>query len=241
MERDSETLKNKLLLKLIPFRKPLLISIDLITTAFAWWLSWNLILIPGQDYWLFAKISLVALPFSYGVQLLIYKYAGLYRALLTYASFRFAITILKAVSLTSLLTSVGIKLLFPDLPWQLFLINWLFTLTFTGFARYFPRFYIELGQKENGSERRVLIYGAGDVGDAVARSILKDKAGMYRIIGFIDDNKRKIGFKVHNLPILGGGEKLEALIKTHKIDEIIISMSNYPADSLRSLHPPPDR
>ncbi|HBF13201.1 MAG TPA: hypothetical protein DDW49_07430 [Deltaproteobacteria bacterium] len=236
MPNEFEALKNKILLKLLPFRKPLLISIDLITTAFAWWLSWNLTTLPDNNSWLlFAKTSLVALALTYGVQLLIFKYAGLYRALLSYASFRFGITILKAVTLTNFLICLGLKIIFPELPWRLFLINWLLTLSLTGFTRYLPRFFAELTQKDKGSKKKVLIYGAGDVGDAVARSILKDKIGIYQIIGFIDDNQRKIGLKVHNLPILGSKENLGGLIQKYKIDEIIVSMSNYPAESLRTL------
>src|SRR3990167_4966355 len=142
MPNEFEALKNKILLKLLPFRKPLLISIDLITTAFAWWLSWNLTTLPDNNSWLlFAKTSLVALALTYGVQLLIFKYAGLYRALLSYASFRFGITILKAVTLTNFLICLGLKIIFPELPWRLFLINWLLTLSLTGFTRYLPRFF----------------------------------------------------------------------------------------------------
>jgi FlaA1/EpsC-like NDP-sugar epimerase len=234
MEQENNREGITLIPNVMRLTRPFLIFTDIFTSALSWWISWNVITVQ-QNQWELFKISSVALPTIWLIQTLIANYTGLYRAILRYASFHFAITIIKSISLSCLVSFLILKIVFSFLSWQFFLINGLLTLSFVGLTRYFPRFYSELTQKESGAERRVLIYGAGDVGDAVARSILKDKLGAYQIVGFIDDDVKKNGFKVHNIPILGDKNKLEYLIKKYKVDELIVSMSNYSAEALRTL------
>jgi len=169
------------------------------------------------------------------IKTIIFSRMGLYKAILRYASFLFAVTIVKAVTISSVLAFLVYSLVNQTTTTELLIVDWGLSLVTIGFIRFFPRYYLERKLQFTDAQKNVLIYGAGDVGDAVARIILKDQERLYKIVGFLDDNPNKQGRKVHNIPVFGDLTLLENVTKKRKIDELIVAISNYPADSLRDL------
>jgi exopolysaccharide biosynthesis polyprenyl glycosylphosphotransferase len=75
--------------------------------------------------------------------------------------------------------------------------------------------------------KRIVIYGAGNTGKRLAKSITKNPKLGYRIIGFFDDDIRiKSVVMANPYPIFGGKEKfLSFVVKKRKtIDEVHIAM-----------------
>ena len=109
-----------------------------------------------------------------------------------------------------------------------FMIN---TLAQTG-MRFSFRIYrlTTLNDKRRKSKniKRVLIYGAGDSGDALAKEITKNEGLNSIVVGFIDDNPYLNGKFVGGHAVFGTGEKLEKVIVQQAIDEIIIAMPSQP-------------
>lgn len=211
-----------------------LLIVDLFIITAAWLISCHFVL--GQqsilDYFTSSKYSLPAL---YLVKILFFSHMGLYRAILRYASFPFARTIVKSVTMGSFFSYLIINYPSNHWPFGVLTMDWLITLFLVGASRFLPRYYSETSRPETGSNAcKVLIYGAGDLGDAVARSLLQ-QVNQYNPVGFVDDDPKKIGKKVHNLPILGNRKNLGRILKKHKIKEIIIAYTNIPADWLRDL------
>ncbi len=73
---------------------------------------------------------------------------------------------------------------------------------------------------------RVMIYGAGDSGILTCESISNDKSNKYRVIGFIDDDKRKVKKKVHRLNVYAQKSVNLDFINKHQLQEIIVSIQN---------------
>jgi len=71
---------------------------------------------------------------------------------------------------------------------------------------------------------RVMIYGAGDSGILTCESITGDKSNKYQVIGFIDDDKRKVKKKVHRLNVYAQKSVNLDFIQKHQLEEIIISI-----------------
>jgi FlaA1/EpsC-like NDP-sugar epimerase len=71
---------------------------------------------------------------------------------------------------------------------------------------------------------RVFIYGAGSAGAMLQRELKRNAKLRYEVCGFIDDNPRKIGLKLHNVPVLGRAEDLAALAAKHSVTEVLIAM-----------------
>ena len=94
-------------------------------------------------------------------------------------------------------------------------------------------------EKKSISEKtvRTLLVGAGDTASDFIRRPSHQGTRQRKIVGLVDNNKRKHGFTMHGVPILGGDEMIPRLIKTHDIDELVIavpSMNN--ADLRRIVH-----
>ncbi|MDC0165251.1 polysaccharide biosynthesis protein [bacterium] len=56
---------------------------------------------------------------------------------------------------------------------------------------------------ENPSVKKVLIIGAGDTGQTMARQILQKTDQNIRLVGFVDDDVKKIGHRLHGIPVYG--------------------------------------
>jgi FlaA1/EpsC-like NDP-sugar epimerase len=84
--------------------------------------------------------------------------------------------------------------------------------------------YIE-SVKTKTIDHRVLIYGAGISGLITKRTIEKDVSNRYKIIGFIDDNKKLSGNRLEGVTIFNTS-KLETLISDEGVSLLIIAIQN---------------
>ncbi len=81
-----------------------------------------------------------------------------------------------------------------------------------------------LGLAREGARRRVLILGAGDAGEQVARDLLRHHRARYQPVAFADPNPDLIGRRIHGLPVAGGLRDLERLTLKHRVEEIVIAL-----------------
>jgi FlaA1/EpsC-like NDP-sugar epimerase len=72
----------------------------------------------------------------------------------------------------------------------------------------------------------VLVYGAGDRGEAVVRECRHNPEIGYRPIGFLDDDPTKEGRTVLGLRIFGGAEKLPQILRRNQVHGCIIASPN---------------
>jgi FlaA1/EpsC-like NDP-sugar epimerase len=90
------------------------------------------------------------------------------------------------------------------------------------------KFFIKAAYKEIISEiksfNHALIYGAGTSGNIVYDAIENDVKSNIEVIGFIDDDERKIGKKIDRIKVYKYDEINEDFLEKKKVDEIIISI-----------------
>src|SRR5690606_7303325 len=86
--------------------------------------------------------------------------------------------------------------------------------------------------------RRVLIYGAHEVGLLTYHALTNDSDRSIRIIGFIDHDKQKVGNRVSGIRVYDADRVNEKFVKHRQIDEIIIS---YPSLASKGMHQIIDR
>ncbi|HWH77102.1 MAG TPA: hypothetical protein VNT76_07010, partial [Candidatus Binatus sp.] len=72
----------------------------------------------------------------------------------------------------------------------------------------------------------ILVYGAGDRGEAVVRECRHNPRIGYRPIGFLDDDPTKEGRSVLGLRIFGGAEKLPQILQRNQVRGCIIASPN---------------
>jgi FlaA1/EpsC-like NDP-sugar epimerase len=73
-------------------------------------------------------------------------------------------------------------------------------------------------------EKSALIYGAGDAGITLLREIRNNPRLSYRVLGFLDDCPDKKGLRIDGVPVLGGGDQAESLVKKHNVEVILIAI-----------------
>ncbi len=79
--------------------------------------------------------------------------------------------------------------------------------------------------------KKVLIYGFGEAG----KQILKDSRGKFHIVGFLDDDPELRGKEFMGVPVLGGEEDIERVVREYGVDEVIIAIPSAPLSRIREI------
>ena len=111
----------------------------------------------------------------------------------------------------------------------------LFTMAFIRLEfRFFSERRLRLGE---GGSRKVLLIGAGEAGEMVARDMLRHPEYDYSPVGFIDDDPGKRNMVVQGVPVLGGREEIAKIAEKHEIDEIFITIPSATGEKIREILP----
>jgi exopolysaccharide biosynthesis polyprenyl glycosylphosphotransferase len=78
----------------------------------------------------------------------------------------------------------------------------------------------------------VLIMGAGKAGRCMLDAIRQRPNSGYQVLGFLDDDPRKVGSIIDDLPVLGQSKDLHDLVQREKIAQVIIAITNDKAPGL---------
>lgn len=162
---------------------------------------------------------------------------GLYRGVWRYISISDFFTIFKVVSLGSIASILFLtfSFRFRDYSRAVFFIDWLLLLFLILGSRFLFRMIGEFFSRIQNRGKKVLIFGAGDMGETVIREIKRNKLLNYVPVGFIDDDPHKAGSKIHGVPVLGSRDKIQDLIKNNDIREIIIAVSKINMADFREI------
>jgi FlaA1/EpsC-like NDP-sugar epimerase len=118
-------------------------------------------------------------------------------------------------------------------PRSVFIIDSLLLIVMTGGVRLGRRFYSASARRKHS--RRVLIYGAGDAGEMIARNMLVHEGSDALPVGFLDDDPQKHGTQIHGIPIVGGAGAVSAAVDRFRPTEILIAMPSADPKTLRRV------
>ena len=123
------------------------------------------------------------------------------------------------------------------LPRSIPFIDGLVTLVVVAGTRFTVRTseYYRARWHKNGPVKRVLIAGAGDAGQIVAREIHASAHLTMALVGFVDDNPEKIGRTIHGARVLGSLTKIPNLVEQYRVHEGIIAMPTVPGAVIRQV------
>jgi FlaA1/EpsC-like NDP-sugar epimerase len=170
-----------------------------------------------------------------GVYCLFNGLFGLYGRIWLYASSEEIVSIIEAVATSTLLVAAA-DLLWPGmrpLPLSVVLMGGLMTLGAFAVLRYRARLiagFLRRWRSRAASHSldagtRVLIVGAGQAGQLLAWRLLNATEGTrYHIIGFIDDDPRKHGMRIHGIKVLGGRRLIPDIAQQEQVELIIIAI-----------------
>jgi FlaA1/EpsC-like NDP-sugar epimerase len=208
--------------------------------AFSYLLRFDF-LIPS-DYVATFKSSL---PVVIGVQLLIGVFFGFYRGWWRYVGMADVLRlVLGLTTATALLVALwyvgltfGIQERFIRSPRGVLLIDWAFSLL----SLFGARVLIRLGRDRFRSQEipdgqtRVLIIGAGDAGETLAREIEhRPQLGM-KVVGFVDDQRAKWGAQIRGIRVSGPISSIGAIADSLGADEALLAIPSASGKRLREI------
>jgi FlaA1/EpsC-like NDP-sugar epimerase len=201
--------------------------------------------IPAEHAASFERTVWLIVPFKVACFIVF----GLYRGMWRYVSIPDLFNLIKAALVSSTGIILGILFIhqFQGFARSVFIIDAALTILFIGGARLIIRIFLTQGGPSNGrfplsflssqpSEfKRLLIIGAGDAGEKMYRELRDNPNLSYHIVGFVDDDARKLGMRIHGVPILGNVDELSRLVKKYEIDEILIAISSASGKEMRRI------
>lgn len=212
------------------------VFISVLTLGFAFLFYYSL-----SDFLGFLRADWWMLPVFLVIRLVSFHLSGLYVFLWRYASIRELASIVRAVSFSSLGIVLSLFLMKEvEFPVRILVLDWVFNVVGIGGLRVglrvFRDYLYQLAHRgHDGNEKRVVIVGAGDAGEVIAREILRRRRLDCRLLGFLDDNPALLGRVIHQLPVLGATEDLPELTQTHRIDEVIIAIPSATGAQIRRI------
>jgi FlaA1/EpsC-like NDP-sugar epimerase len=207
--------------------------IALITLAnyLAFWIRFDGV-IPNQEIALFVYMIPWLIMIRSFTFLPLRLYHGLWRYTGIWDLRNVIVGVLLSTAVFFALVRWGLGIL--NYPLSVFIVDTLLLIFFMGGSRLAWRLYYGFRRSVRGT--RILIYGAGDGGEMIVREI-KNHGGRYdyEVIGFIDDNRDKVGQRIHGVPVLGGKDKLQKILQDYEIDEILLAIPSASASFVRQI------
>ena len=128
-----------------------------------------------------------------------------------------------------------------SIPRSVFVIDFLLSLALIGLARFSKRLgtytfrsFQAFRQNGNGNHKNILIIGAGNAGEQLVRSLIKDGKN-FRVVGIIDDNPSKWNTLLHGVRIIGGRDIIKEAIEDLDVDSVIIAIPSASGKDVREF------
>ena len=172
------------------------------------------------------------------IKMSVFFISGLYRGVWKYISISDLFTMLKVVTLGSIISVLFLTFVFrfKEYSRAVFFIDWLILLFLVTGSRLSFRILGEFfGRLSEKGADNILIFGAGDTGESVIREIKRNKSLNYNPIGFIDDDPAKSGSRIQGVYVLGSRGNIKNLVKKRGIKEIIVAVPSLGVEDFSEL------
>lgn len=162
----------------------------------------------------------------------IYK---LYNKAWEYASVGELIAIVKAVTLTIVVTGIMQKLVFGNIYVRALMIAWMLHVLFIGGSRFSWRMFRDNFMTKQKEIKRTLIIGAGAGGTMVARQLMQNHEIELKPVAFIDDDPKKYRLEILGITVAGDSSHIKETVEKYKIENIVIAIPSLGQRELKRI------
>ncbi len=239
----------------IKFSKNLIfiLTADIILVCLSFYLS-NLIRFDFDiPQWASEKFYDVILGLTI-IKIITFSFFDLYRGMWRYTSLNDLWNVGKASVLSSINVILYVLFVFgfQGVSRSIFIIDWCLTLILIIGLRVATRIYFEKIGKNGGLEgfklvilnifrskkrtgKQVVIIGAGNCGEKIVREIRDNASIQYNVVGFLDDDQKKIGKKIHGIPVIDKIDQIDHVVRNKEVGEIIIAIPSASVNRMREI------
>jgi FlaA1/EpsC-like NDP-sugar epimerase len=166
----------------------------------------------------------------YVIFILVFKsYSGMIRHTTIRDTYKIIFTNFSALAVLSLVTFFarknGWSFLF-NIPFSILLIHCGAVTILLFLFRVFVKIFYEFASSSSHDSKNVLIYGSGEMGILVKRLIEGDPKNLYRLKGFIDDDKKIQGKSLDGYPVYSRQVLTKDFIEDEDVKVFIIAINN---------------
>ncbi len=185
------------------------------------------------------------------IKILSFSIFRLYRGMWRYASIPDLFNVIKASLFSALLIASYVLAVyrFDGFSRSVIINDALLAIILVAGFRLSVRFYFEYFSRHNGlsdslnsifynrinNYSRLLIVGAGDAGEKILREINGNPEFKYKVVGFLDDQRAKIGKIIHRIKVLDKIENIETIVEEYGVDEVLIAIPSASSESMRRI------
>jgi UDP-GlcNAc:undecaprenyl-phosphate GlcNAc-1-phosphate transferase len=162
---------------------------------------------------------------------------GLYRGVWRYAGARDAASIVSAVVLSEVaaFAFMSATVIWNGFPRGTYLIDALLCTMLIGASRFWERAVAHALRTlvGRGSQRRILIVGAGQSGRSLLRELRETAGG--RVLGFVDDDPALRGRRIQGVRVVGTLEQIGWLLGRLEPDAVLVTIPGAPRELLDAV------
>lgn len=237
-ESNNKAKKERVLLNTVILNKRRILEIiaDFLFISVSFYLAYFL-RFEGNISTAHMQLLSSSLPWIIPLKLILFYYFGIYKGVWRYIGIYDLASIFKAVTASSaaIILILTFTARFQDYSRVVFVLDWMILLFLVAGSRIFMRTLMEYFSKLSKGKKNIIIVGAGDRGEILLREINRNKNLNYKVIGFVDDNLKKIGSRIHGLSVLGTKEDIPKICKKYNIDTALITISPHLKDSITEI------
>ena len=179
-----------------------------------------------QEEWQVLSKSLI---YFFAIRIIVFFLFGIHKGIIRHTSTADFRRLFIAITTTSLLFFAFSLVRFYAIdgfylfPISVLVIEYVFCVFLATMSRFTIKLWYLETIKGSGEQVNVMIYGAGISGLIAKRTIEKDIRIQFKVIGFIDDNKKIAGSRIEGVPVYHSS-KLEDIIKSEAVSQVILAI-----------------
>jgi UDP-GlcNAc:undecaprenyl-phosphate GlcNAc-1-phosphate transferase len=204
------------------------VLLDLILITVCYYTAYYL-RFPGNELDMFLWSYRTSLPLMLGCKIAALYSSGLYSRSWSTFGFHDFWPVVRGVGIGSALAVLLITGMYKNTPqMQIFSLGvWFFDAVLLACALIATRMSFRILRRVtdySGTRKsRVVIYGAGNRGQLLAREMLANPSWERNPVGFLDDDASKHGQRLVGVPVRGSVDQLADLLRTHSVEEVLLS------------------
>jgi FlaA1/EpsC-like NDP-sugar epimerase len=223
-----------LLVQLVRFRRPVVIFLHLALIGLANYIAFALRFdgaVPPEQVVNFLDM----LPWLLMIRAITFVPFRLYHGLWRYTGIWDLVNIIGATLVSTVVFYGVVHGIFGRLTYfrSIFIIDTVVLIVLMGGSRLARRTFREFGRLER--RKRILVYGAGDAGEMIVRDMRKNPFYEYEPVGFLDDDPRKVGQRIHGVRVLGGASDLARIVTKAQPEAVLIAMPRVAPARIREI------
>ena len=216
----------------------LLIDVFLVLQSFilAYLINFNFNL-NFQRFGFFAQVALICV-----LGLVCFLIVGSYKGTVRQTGMKDALNVFYGVSilfgLLLLITALDREFNFTKrfaVPFRVIVLHYLLNIIVLIASRFIFKRFVQRVLMAYKAPINTMIYGAGDSGLLTYATLTNDVNNNSNVVGFIDDNKNKVGKKYNRVKVYSSDKLTESFIKGKEIREIIVSIQNIQSYQLMQI------